>query len=566
MQELKRGAIMSKFPSFYPSKNRPDYHLSDVFINSTKGGNRGTGSDTSETEYVIYFGSAPLQRIIAVKAFLDSFKLNLQKEKEIIKFANQHVQKIKEKEGSLSYSITLNMPAHSVNEARNNLAKIEEFQKLIGTGLDWSTNEIASQQSDGTNQDLEENTGFSPLCETRLPLFWVYFRNIINGGRKITTSKISSFEQLVKHGFPCYIDKVNYEPDIEAGFFEFDNYLFPKNIKLSLTLNYENQSMYNEDVELLKNKTINSYDTLGLKDKDDTGLFPFHIDMEIKKMNDINSDKVYTKKDSYLFISKRTSIVGIGQDVEIIDAVNVGGSVGSFTSNKGGLKLTDAASPKYVIFDLFLESFSRDISYEYSKSPAGAASIYSKVVGDSTKFNNINYNIKINCVADNLEKAKKDLGKLQLLTRMFYKTTWNGKDPLSVPEGEKKSEYLQKLFVYIPNMIEKPNTGKKKTSLLDMQESSIPLYLEELSYDIDLSHGFFQEGNHLYAKAFSITFKFLYPDSDLILNYSVKKGSDIQNEDQYYFKQNPNSSIVASSNAARLFPMDKKTVRIGKAP
>lgn len=551
---------MSKFPSFYPSKKNPDYHLSDVFINSIEGGNRGTGSDTSETEHVIYFGSAPLQRIIAIKAFLDSFKLNLQKEKEIIKFANQHVQKIKDKEGSLSYNMTLNMPAHSVNEARNNLAKIEEFQKLIGTGRDWTTDGTNAEQSDGTYQDFEENSGFSPLCGTRLPLFWVYFRNIINGGRKITTSKISSFEQLVKHGFPCYIDKVNYEPEIEAGFFEFDNYLFPKNIKLSLTLNYENQSMYNEDEELLNNKTINSYDIFGLKDKSDTGLFPFHVDMEVKKMNDINSDKVYSKKDSYLFISKGA----IATDVEVI---NVEGSLGELRQTSTTRpKITDIGCPKYVIFDLFLESFSRDISYEYSKSPAGAASIYSKVVGDSTKFNNINYNIKINCVADSLEKAKKDIGKLQLLTRMFYKTTWDGLRPFNVPIGQKKSDYLQKLFVYIPNMIEKPNTGKKKKSLSGMQESSIPLFLEELSYDIDLNQGFFQEGEHLYAKAFSITFKFLYPDNDLILNYSVKKGSNIQSEDQYYFKANADSSLVSSGNAARLFPMDKKTVRIGKAP
>ena len=552
---------MSKFPNLYPSKNKPDYHLSEVFIAPTNAPRRGTGSDTSESEHVIYFGSAPLQRIIAVKAFLESFKLNLQKDKEIIKFSNQHVQKIKEKEGSLSYDITLNMPAHSVNEARNNLAKIEEFQKLIGTGRDWSTETLTVQQSDGTFTDREENKGFSPLCETRLPLFWVYFRNIINGGRKITTSKISSFKQLVKHGFPCYIDKVSYEPDVESGFFEFNSYLFPKNIKLSLTLNYENQSMYNEDVELLSNKTINSYDINGSKDKYDTGLFPFHVDMSVKTMNDINSDKVYTKKDSYLFISRKDTV-----EQRINIAKGSGGSLLTSTITKSDSKTTSSHGSRYVIFDLFLESFSRDIAYEYSKAPAGPASVYSKVVGDSIKFNNINYNIKINCVAENLEKAKKNLGKLQLLTRMFYKMRWDGLQPFSVPDGEKKSEYLQKLFVYIPNMIEKPNTGKKKTSLSEMQKASIPLFLEELSYDIDLDQGFFQEGKYLYAKAFSITFKFLYPDNDLILNYSVKNGSDIKSEDQYYFKKTPSSTIIRSSNEARLFPMDKKTVRIGKAP
>ena len=318
---------------------------------------------------------------------------------------------------------------------------------------------------------------------------------------------------------------------------------------------------------LYNNKAIDSYDISGFKDNYDTGLWPFHISKSVNETNDIKSDtKRYIKGNSYMFISKERDP---NIEVETLSlSVTAGGGVqAAKTESKPQTKLTDKACPKYVIFDLFLDSFSRDVSYEYAKSPAGAASVYSKVVGDSNVFKGLYYNLKINCVSYNINQAKKNLGKLQLLTRMFYKTRWNGLNPLKVPEGSKKSEYLQKLFVYIPNMIEMPNTGAKKEFLKDMGDSSIPLFLEELSYDMDLDQGFFEEEKYLYAKTFSITFKFFYPDNDLILNYSVKnEGNYVTSDDQYYFKQGQNPTVVRSSEDALLFPMDKQTVKIGKPP
>ncbi|HAI37620.1 MAG TPA: hypothetical protein DCM40_05595, partial [Maribacter sp.] len=59
--------------------------------------------------------------------------------------------------------------------------------------------------------------------------------------------KINSFTDLIQRGFPCYIESISYEPQPDAGFFEFDSFLYPKNIKLNLELKYESMKLYGID-------------------------------------------------------------------------------------------------------------------------------------------------------------------------------------------------------------------------------------------------------------------------------------------------------------------------------
>jgi hypothetical protein len=73
---------MSRFPGIYPSKKNPIYNLSDVYVSPIDGGARGTGSDLSESTYVFYLGSAATERIVALKGFIESYKVNFQKEVE----------------------------------------------------------------------------------------------------------------------------------------------------------------------------------------------------------------------------------------------------------------------------------------------------------------------------------------------------------------------------------------------------------------------------------------------------------------------------------------------------
>ena len=118
----------------------------------------------------------------------------------------------------MTIDIDIKLPAHSTNEARNNLAKIEELQRLImpakwsadGSQLEYSFSGVASGPNDS---------------RTTIPLFHAYFKNIINSGRDNRPKNINDYSDLIRHGMPCYIDSVNYEPDVSMGYFKFDNYL-----------------------------------------------------------------------------------------------------------------------------------------------------------------------------------------------------------------------------------------------------------------------------------------------------------------------------------------------------
>ena len=541
---------MTRFPTNY--KNR--YHLSDVYISPIDKKSRGTGSDYSESEYILYIGSAPLERMVAIKAFFSSIKLNFQKEKENKTFSNQDKTYVIEKHGSLSYNISLDMPAHSVNESRNNLAKIEELQRLINKGSLWEKEKqyTTEMQTDPNNpkKEIEGQTfaGFgynyiSDNYKTDIPLFFVFFRNIINGGRKFSSSKISNFKDLGDKGFPCFIESVKFEPDMDAGFFEFDNFLFPKNIKLNLTLNYESETLFDPFSIRMNNRTIKPFTINGEITPYDTGLFPFHVDMSVKNMNDMSTNLTGKRRDSFMFIGSTKGLENLNQ-----------------TSKK---LTTKDSMPRYVVFDLFLDEFSRDLQYSFEKDEGGDSTVYSKVKPNLNVFKGLKYNTKINVVSENLSEAKRNAAKIQYLARMFFKTFYDGTQSVRKNNlvGLTKTQALQNVLVYIPSFIESPAVGggSKQTSLSGMISRSIPLFIEEFSFDMDMELGFFKEGSKIYPKAYSLNLAFARLENDLILNYDL----DYLDEKEGLWSINPlgDETIVNASNAY-LFPFNRKTTKI----
>ena len=548
---------MGRFPFEYKKK----YNLSDVHIKpDPKKIPRGTGSDLSEQSYVIYIGSAPLERMVAIKAFASAIKINFQKEKEMVSIANQTQIHVKEKHGSLSYDITLDMPAHSVNEAANNLAKIEELQRLITKGPNW---EMVSNYTEKVVQDPSvpgktttqsffvgnSYEGVSEKYKTTMPLFFVFFKNIVNGGKKWFSSTIRNFDDLGNKGFPCYIESIKYDPDTSAGFFDFDNFLYPKNIKLNLKLNYESETLFDLDSDITKNKTILPFKVDGSLTEHDTGLFPFHVDIRVKDMNDLSYNPSNKRKDSFLFIASPNN-----------------------TSDKDKITnnlTTKESMPRYVMFDLFLDEFSRDLQYSFEKEEAGNSTVYSKVKQDLNIFKHLKYSIKLNVVSDSLMEAKRNAAKMQYLSRMFYKTFYDGTQVVkkSNVSGLSQTEILQNLLVYIPTMIEKPSDSKyKSVNFEDMVQRALPLYLEEFSFDMNMELGFFVEGDKIYPKAYSLNLGFIYLKDNLIYNYHA---TYLDDDDQQYIISVPDSNegeekIITKDNAW-LFPYNRKTIHLGGA-
>ena len=551
---------MTKFPTKYNN----EYHLSDVFISSIDGGVRGTGADGSEADFILYVGSAPIERMVALKGFISSLNLSFFKTKEEGRITNQADIYITEKEGSLSYDLTIDMPAHSVNESKNNLAKIEELQRYTVKGTRWNITEVTQTVASTkavpktivngrptewnfVEEKEEIHVGYShdyitDKYNTTVPLFFVFFSNLVNGGKEFKSTKILSFDDLGRKGFPCYIESIKYEPDLEAGFFEFDNFLYPKNIKLNLKLNYESETLFNSDSDIINNKTILPFTLNSEISQYDSGLFPFHVDMSVKKMNELNSTTLGIKKDSFLFIASTKNI---------------------YEFNKVKNKLTTKESmPRYVMFDLFLKEFSRDIKTEFAKDEPTNHSVFSRVKPDLNIFKGIKYSVTVDVPSATLSDAKKNAAKIQYLARMFFKTFYDGTEQVNSKQKHEiltDEDVLNNVLVYIPTMIEKP-TGKKSitSNPKDSVEVALPLFLDELSFDIDQDMGYFVEGQMLYPKSYSLKLSFTYTKNDLILNYDYS----VTDEDNYVLKPKPDSNIITKQNA-HFFPYNRKTVKIG---
>ena len=171
---------MARIPKEYTP-----YFISNTIATEIPGQFKAYGTDYSEVgDNIIYFNSVPLERTVAFKAFIDSIKINLKKEADKIKKDDQNFTIIKEKTAYLSYDLTLNIPAHSVNESRNNLAKIEELQRLILTPFSKAqTSTITEANADGekAEKSVSQTLGLSKRygegeSAIKEPIFTVLFK------------------------------------------------------------------------------------------------------------------------------------------------------------------------------------------------------------------------------------------------------------------------------------------------------------------------------------------------------------------------------------------------------
>ena len=486
-----------------------------------------------------------MERFIAFKGFFDSIKINLDKETSIENLPTRNFQIIKEITGKMTIDIDIKLPAHSTNEARNNLAKIEELQRLImpakwsadGSQLEYSFSGVASGPNDS---------------RTTIPLFHAYFKNIINSGRDNRPKNINDYSDLIRHGMPCYIDSVNYEPDVSMGYFKFDNYLFPKLINLKLKLNYDSENLFDETRDHLKNKTILPFTFKGHFSQFDSTLFPFGIK--------VTFDKV-PKKEKELPVYEPAKALNGKLDFTIKQ-------MNDFKNSDSFIFISLPINPfttfphRYVKFKPFLESFTRNVKTKVELAHHANSTINTRVLQRGVTPDMTEYSFKINIPSASLIEAKKNCGKIQYILRMFLKKYSDGLENIDRGRSDLRFEDVKsKLMVYIPSMLEMPNSGPPSNEVEDMFMNAVPLYLQQLSFDIDMEAGFFEQGNNLYPKVMSLDFNFIYNRADMIRNYNLNESNK---EDYYFFKPKDTSrKPIIDSESAHLFPFNRKTSKIG---
>lgn len=538
----------------YPTQRTP-FNISDIVAKESDDFG-GYGSDSSDKQkQILYIGSAPLERVVAFKAFFETIKLNLKKDVDIATYASRNFQIIKEKSGTMSYNVVLKIVGHTVNESMNNLAKIEELQRLIlpsrATVGKYEAKGKDKKKTYKKSQDFSFE-GVSAESRTSLPLFFVHFRNIINSGHQSVPKEIDDFGVLRNVGFPCHIANINYEPDVEAGFFDYNNFLWPKIITLNLTLNYESDNLFDEFRGINK-KVIMPFQPNGHYSKNDSSLFPFGVVIRDNDLFERPAEITPAKRD---FTSQQMNRLDLHSSQKgFVSIFLPGWSVDEMKENKAYDDLSIKKS-RHIKFKPFIENFSRNVKTNVEMAHNANATINSRTAQHGIAFGGMEYSFKINIPSKDLDEAKKNCGKIQYLLRMFYKRYYDGTENLHVPSGMAYEDFRSKLMVYIPHMIEK--TGGISATIEAEYKNSIPLFLQDLSFDIDLTAGFFEEdSNKIFPKVMSLEFKFLYNRPDLINPlYRVKDGV-------YRFPESKKKSKVITRKQYQLFPLAKRTFKIG---
>ena len=542
--------------SLKPGKHNGYWPSSTTY--SEDGTIRGYGSDGSEgskvnnTDYVLYIGFEPNDRVLAFKAFLDSIKLIISKDGSWDVKKDNLIPVFTPLSGKAGYQITLNLPAHSSNESRNNLAKIAELQRMI-----TPSNLLPIRQRSG---------GRGPA--TRLNIFRVLFRNLINSGSGNidATSAPDNFNELIDMGLPCYIENVKYEPDLEMGFFSpvigrsgtIDTGKYPKNIKLNLTLN-----IVTDYAGTVLSSPIRSFNSNGTYSSSDAGFFPFLVkpyhdngEVETGRRN-FNNSPAFLKQSNMNKLSFQQS-----ERAYIFISIPIKKTMGMFYEPTKEYAIHKRT--RYVMFKPFIEEFTRDYKTTVTLQDFQDAAVYTKPKDFSHDI--MTYAIKFNVVSHSVTEAIQNCAKIQYLIKMFYKLNKCKNDGLT----EQERNYLR---VYIPQMIENAGStgasvhGQPDADFETNYNNSAAVVPQTLDFNIDATMGFFENNGNLYPKVMSIGMELTDGQAANMQQLYLRT---VGGNEVYDFAETANASdrldnIFAGNNPGN-YPLNKKYTKSSNFP
>ena len=510
---------MARLPNFFNI-----YDVANVVHrNPQAGGFRGYGSDGSESgDNVFYIGSEINERMVSFKSFISDLTLEFSKDGKFETSAESSQAVYQDFSGRFGFKVTIDIPAHSVYESANNLAKISELQRMI-VPFDTSYEIL--------NPANETNVPAGQLAvHTFKNILLVFFKNIINNGRADSYStNIRGYGGLRNVGLACFIENISYEPDITFGFFEHPNgRLYPKLIQLTLTINpdteYPSFGQPNPQTGKALLKPIVPFNSNGHYNSADSCFFPFLVKsknalLEARDILQVNFEGAITEQQMNTFdltpgeINSHSTFIFIGLPLfyDSADSVEFYPIIGNeATSSDTNPSSNDGTSQRAraVVFKFFMESFTREVVSKTTALKDDSKGVLNQA-GANFTLEAPSYDFKFNVPSMSLEEAKKNCAKVQLLLRMFYKK----KD---VSGRNLNDNDLTMLKVFIPSILEKGGfteryvnrLGRGPEHISGMFERAVNLIPEQMTIDIDSDFGFFEEGDKIYPKSFSIAFQF----------------------------------------------------------
>ena len=432
------------------------------------------------------WGTNTSKRVVTFKGFIENLKINGNLTREIEEnFWNaQVIDYLTSFE--ISYSLSFNVVAHSVNDAKANLARYSELLRII------------SFPTDANNEVVKKTEGFQNT--------YVLLNNLISNGRmwkeyNNPNFKINS-ETILLYGLHVSVAAINMSIDAEMGFFEFGKQMLPKVFTISMELSVPNKYELSSEVfsgledtdtkfALLKEFQAGKnpdtqnlfFDFKNLDDKLDARGFPFNVPIDYwdkEQAGYLSARNLNVSTNPYSQTKK--IYFGVVPELETFFG-------GSYNAEKPNL---DNSKVNYVLFDAFLESFDLSATQSNKKSTANSSqeATTNFVFSGNTVYT---YNVELKIPADSLIAAKRNCAKLAYLTRF-----------VTIVTDKPKTRIL------MANLVKDPKDNGINTiyTASTINSWGLQCQVHTCDIDIDLDAGFFEDNGFLYPKVLTLNMQF----------------------------------------------------------
>ena len=360
-----------------------------------------------------------------------------------------------------------------------------------------------------------------------------------------------------------------------------DNLNLPKNIKLNIKAILEVSQLPSDlDGEINIYKPIQGFLLSGHYGDDDYGGFPFGvraISGRPIKENAVIESLPYVQNFSQTELMNSNMKLGKSDGLFISFPINKN----TETNTLGG-----GNRKRYVYFDPFIKTFSRDFGvqmfYAETKTVSVGKNIHASV---PSTFKHLKYNVSIDIPAKDLIEARDNCAKIQYLCRMFFKENYADDITAAIARintfsnsinteeyGETSpdelganniSDFVKKngrfVKVYLPGYIEKPNAAQRPPSNFSGKyNNSLDLAIMDLSFDMDMDMGFFENEGNLYPKSITLNLTMVSSNGDLIKNYQIEDFDATSETGKYKIEESGDPNVAGFEH---LFPFNRKTVR-----
>ena len=450
--------------TFYP----PTYNSRNI---------SSVGYGGGSTKDVIYITDPYNSSRLTLKAFISTISYDMGKQIKEEQSVIQNFYSFASYEGNFAIKISIDVPAASASEAKNNLAKISHLQTSIMPG----------RTGGKRNNNLQQH-------------LIVYMSNLINCGAIPSSNEFvpEGLRDMKRFGLYCWVTEVTYEPDFSQGSLTSSEGLFPKFYKVDLTLNPDTSYTSLKT----RRKFLDAFKQNGHYNSAESCFFPFLVPVGSKSIEsagvenivsfsemlsmDIMNDRTLKKSnDTCIYLS-----LPIDKPTEELDNLE-----GTEVLNRPLSTDTTKFIRRELVFKPFIENFSRKVATKVTPLVDPGTSLSQKLTGYQS-FTPIEYSVTFSVPAENATEAKYNAAKMQYLMRMFFtRDSMTGLDT--------NDKLLYSLKVFIPSYIGKANN--KPANRAQAYKNAFVLQLVNITLDIDVSAGFFRSGLMMYPKSYKIT-------------------------------------------------------------